>query len=206
MNESGEMKEVSSVPVYLVDDDDSVRSAIRYVLEGYGFTVEDFENGVRFLDEAPLHAPGCLVLDYRMPGIDGQQVHDRLNAVESCLEVIFLTSHADIPMAVKAFRDGACDFHQKPVNAEDLIPSIEKAQDRSRLRHARKQFRERFETLTDREAAVFGLVVKGQMNKQIAHELSISIRTVEVHRAKMMERLGAKNITELMSMAEALKD
>ncbi|MCW8915073.1 MAG: response regulator [Magnetovibrio sp.] len=200
------MDDVSSIPVYLVDDDDSVRSAIRYMLEGYGFTILDFESGERFLDEALLDEPGCLILDHRMPGINGQQVHERLNAVESCLEVVFLTSHADIPMTIKAFRDGACDFHQKPIKADDLVPSIEKAQCKSRLNHAREQQQKRFETLTEREMQVFKLVIQGQMNKQIAYELNLSIRTVEVHRAKMMERLGAKNITELMNFSEILKE
>ncbi|MBL4613639.1 MAG: response regulator transcription factor [Magnetovibrio sp.] len=200
------MVEVSSIPVYLVDDDDAVRGAIRYMLEGYDFYIQDFESGERFLNEAPLDEPGCLILDHRMPGINGQQVHERLNALKSCLKVIFLTSHADLPMAVKAFRDGACDFHQKPVNAADLVPSIEKAQNKSRLHHTRNRLRERFKTMTEREAKVFKAVIQGQMNKQIAHELCLSTRTVEVHRAKMMERLGAKSMTDLANIAEALKD
>lgn len=199
------MNEILAVPVYLVDDDDSVRAALRYVLEGYGFGVLDFDCGASFLAQAPLDAPGCLILDSRMPGLSGQQVHQQLNSAGACIEVIFLTSHGDLPMAVKAFRDGACDFHQKPVNAANLIPSIEKAQRSSLRRYRNCLYREQFATLTEREAQLFELVVKGLINKQISDVLCISLRTVEVHRSKMMERLGATSIGDLIKISEALK-
>lgn len=199
------MDEILAIPVYLVDDDDAVREALRYVLEGYGFSVLDFNSGDSFLAQAPFNAPACLILDSRMPGLSGQQVHQQLNSTGACIEVIFLTSHGDLPMAVKAFRDGACDFHQKPINAADLIPSLKKAQ-RSSLRRYRNQlYREQFAALTKREAQLFELVVKGLMNKQIAEVLCISLRTVEVHRSKMMERLGATCIADLIKISEALK-
>lgn len=198
------MDEILAVPVYIVDDDDAVREALRYVLEGYGFCVDDYENGDRFLGQAALDAPGCLILDSRMPGLSGQQVHQRLNALGACIEVIFLTSHGDLSMAVKAFRDGACDFHQKPVNAADLLPSLAKGQRSSLLRYRKRRYREQFSELTERETQLFQLVVKGQMNKQIATRLCISVRTVEVHRARMMARLGANSIADLVKMAEAL--
>ncbi|MEH6823312.1 MAG: response regulator [Motiliproteus sp.] len=199
------MDEILAVPVHIVDDDDAVREALRYVLEGYGFRVEDYSSGDRFLEQAPLDAPGCLILDSRMPGLSGQQVHQRLNALAACIEVIFLTSHGDLPMAVKAFRDGACDFHQKPVNAADLLPSLIKAQRSSLLRYRKRLYQEQFSELTERETQLFQQVVKGQMNKQIAAALCISVRTVEVHRARMMARLGANSIADLVKIAEALK-
>lgn len=199
------MDEILAVPVYLVDDDDAVREGLRYVLEGYGFGVLDFDSGASFLALAPLDAPGCVILDSRMPGLSGQQVHQQLSSAGACIEVIFLTSHGDLAMALKAFRDGACDFHQKPVNAADLIPSLKKAQHSSLRRYRYRLYRERFSAMTEREAQLFECVVKGLMNKQITEVLCISLRTVEVHRAKMMERLGATCIADLIKISEALK-
>lgn len=199
------MDNSSAVPVYLVDDDHSVREALRYVLEGYGLKVADFDCGETFLDQINLNQPGCLILDSRMPGLSGQDVHQKLNQSDACLEVIFLTGHGDMPMAIKAFRDGACDFHQKPVRAIDLLLSIEKAQLNSAIRCQKQNYMKRFGTLTEREHQLFELVVEGLMNKQIADQLCISVRTVEVHRAKMMERLGASGITELIKIAEMIK-
>jgi two-component system response regulator TtrR len=199
------MDNPACVPVIIVDDDAAVRTSLRYVLEGYDFAVEDYGDGKSFLAAADLSQPSCVILDYRMPGLNGQEVHAALNHAGSCVQVIFLTSHADIPMTIKAFRDGACDFHQKPVMAEALIPSIERAQRKSLECHARQQKAVRFAALTRRERQIFDLVVAGRMNKQIAYELSISQRTVEVHRAKMMERLGVHSITDLMRIAEALQ-
>ncbi|MEH6627242.1 MAG: response regulator [Motiliproteus sp.] len=199
------MTDSQSLPVYIVDDDDSVREALSYVLEGYGFQVQAFECGERFLQEIDLQTPGCLILDSRMPGMSGQQVHEQLNLLDACVEVIFLTSHGDLPMAVKAFRDGACDFCQKPVNAAELVPSLNKALRRSVLRERKHRYQTQIAALTAREQQLFELVVSGQLNKQIADTLCISLRTVEVHRAKMMERLGTHSITELVKIAETLK-
>lgn len=199
------MHEVLAVPVYIVDDDDSVREALRYVLEGYKFTVQDFSSGELFLAQVNLTAPGCLILDSRMPGLSGPEVHDTLNSNQSCIRVIFLTSHGDLPMAVKAFRDGAFDFHQKPANAAELIPSIEKAQKGSLLQYRHYHYTQQFNELTAREKQLFERVIQGLTNKQISESLFISVRTVEVHRAKMMERLGASNIAQLIKIAEALK-
>lgn len=198
------MSERLEVPVYIVDDDHSVRQALRYALEGYGFRIEDFASGNLLLEQANLNAPGCLILDSRMPGLSGQQVHQRLNEVNACLKVVFLTSHGDLPMAVHAFREGACDFHQKPVNMADLIPSLEQAQQASLNRYQKRHYQQQLAALTQREQQLFKLVVKGLINKQIAAELCISVRTVEVHRASMMEQLGANNIAELVRISEAL--
>lgn len=198
------MSETLAVPVYIVDDDDSVREALRYVLEGYGFNVEDFSSGGAFLQGVNLDRPGSLILDSRMPGLSGPQVHEQLNGAQSAIEVIFLTSHGDVPMAVKAFREGAADFFQKPVNATELVPSIEAAQQASLIRYRRYRYAAQFEELTTRERQLFELVRQGMTNRQIAEGLTIAVRTVEVHRARMMERLGATNIADLMKIAEAL--
>lgn len=199
------MNELLTIPVFIVDDDDSVREALRYVLEGYQFKVLDFSSGEEFLAQVKLSAPGCLILDSRMPGLSGQQVHEMLNDANSCIQVIFLTSHGDVPMAVKAFREGACDFHQKPVSASELVPSIEKGQRASLLHYRRNSYLQQYDELTERGKQLFDLVVKGLTNKDISKRLYISVRTVEVHRAKMMERLGANSIGELIKISETLK-
>lgn len=199
------MNELLNIPVYIVDDDDSVREALRYVLEGYKYKVDDFDSGEKFFSQIKMNAPGCLILDSRMPGLSGQQVHEILNSANSCIQVMFLTSHGDVPMAVKAFRDGACDFHQKPVNAAELVPSIEKAQKASLAHYRRNTYLQQYEELTERGKQIFDLVVKGLTNKAISERLYISVRTVEVHRAKMMECLGANSIGELIKIAESLK-
>lgn len=200
------MNDVLAVPIYIVDDDDSVREALSYVLEGYKFRVQDFASGEQFLEQVNLNSPGCLILDSRMPGLSGQQVHEILNDTHSCIKVMFLTSHGDVPMAVKAFREGACDFHQKPINAAELVPSIEKAQQGSLRQYRHNNYLQQYEELTAREKQLFDLVTRGLTNKQISETLCISVRTVEVHRSKMMEHLGAHNISELIKIGEALKE
>lgn len=199
------MNDYQAVPIYLVDDDDAVREALRYVLEGYDLVVADYASGEQFLQQVNTAIPGCLILDSRMPGIDGQQVHERLRQSSSPIKVIFLTGHGDVPMAVKAFRDGASDFHQKPIKVEELLPSVERAQRRSVEAYRHLQYRRQFDLLTPREQALFAHVVSGLTNKQIAEQLAIAVRTVEVHRAHMMEKLGAENLGDLVKIAEALK-
>jgi len=192
------MSEELNIPVYIIDDDPSVRESLRYMLEGYDFQVIDFEKGADFLDNVDVCAdPGCVILDSKMPGMSGQEVHDKLNKIGSTFSVIFLTGHGDVPMTVNAFRSGANDFFQKPVSAADLLPSIKKAQKSSLLRYQKHCNEILFATLTDREKELFYLIAKGQMNRQIAEKLCISVRTVEVHRAKMMVKLKMDNIAEL---------
>jgi len=193
------MSEMLNVPVYIVDDDPSVREALRYMLEGYDFQVFDFENGDDFLARIDVSTgPGCLILDSKMPGISGQEVHDQLNKLGTTLSVIFLTGHSDVPMTIKAFRNGANDFFQKPISASELIPSIKLAQKSSLLRYQKHCNKTLFSTLTDREKDLFYLVAEGLINRQIADKLCISLRTVEVHRAKMMQKLNTDNITDLI--------
>jgi len=195
-----------NVPVYIVDDDPSVREALRYMLEGYDFSVYDFENGDNFLSSIDVSAePGCLILDSKMPGISGQEVHDKLNKLGTTFSIIFLTGHGDVPMTIKAFRNGANDFFQKPISAMELIPSIKKAQQASLLRYQKYCNEVLFSALTNREKELFYLVSEGLTNKQIADKLSVSLRTVEVHRSKMMLKLNAGNITDLVKFYDVLQ-
>lgn len=126
----------NDVPIYIVDDEQSVREALRYMLEGYDFKVFDFDNGDDFLNSIDTNnSPGCLILDSKMPGISGQEVQEKLNKLGTIFSVIFLTGHGDIPMAVKAFHHGASDFFQKPITAAELVPSIREAQKTSLNRY-----------------------------------------------------------------------
>ncbi len=201
------MSEALNVPVYIVDDDSSVREALRYMLEGYDFQVIDFENGDDFLNTVDVSAePGCLILDSKMPGISGQEVHDKLNIIGTTFSVIFLTGHGDVPMTVKAFRNGANDFFQKPISASELLPSIKKAQKSSLLCYQKYCNETLFSTLTDREKELFYLVAEGKMNRQIADKLCISLRTVEVHRAKIMMKLNTDNITDLIKFYNIMQN
>jgi len=184
------MSEALNVPVYIVDDDSSVREALRYMLEGYDFQVIDFENGD----------------DSKMPGISGQEVHDKLNIIGTTFSVIFLTGHGDVPMTVKAFRNGANDFFQKPISASELLPSIKKAQKSSLLCYQKYCNETLFSTLTDREKELFYLIAEGKMNRQIADKLCISLRTVEVHRAKIMMKLNTDNITDLIKFYNIMQN
>ena len=200
------MSKEIDVPIYIVDDEQSVRESLRYMLEGYDFKVFDFENGDDFLTSLDTNAkPGCLILDSKMPGISGQEVHEKLNKLGTTFSVIFLTGHGDIPMAVKAFRNGANDFFQKPITAAELVPSIREAQKTSLLRYQKHCNEALLVSLTEREKELFFLVVEGLLNKQIADKLSISLRTVEVHRAKMMAKLKVDNITDLVKFYDILQ-
>lgn len=198
------MKNESPIPVYIVDDDVSVNEALCFVLEGYGYVVTSFFSGEDFLTTVNKQAPGVAILDYRMPGLNGHQVHEALIQQKSCVEVMYLTSHGDLNLAVSAFREGACDFHEKPVSALELIPSIQKAQKYSTRKLYFNQCREKLSALTPRENELFHLVVKGKLNKQIADTLCISLRTVEVHRSRMMDKLMATKITDLVKISDAL--
>jgi len=199
------MDKTLEVPVYIVDDDQSVRESLGYLLEGYDFKVYVFDNGDEFLKNTSVNGgPGCLILDSKMPGISGEEVHEKLNKIGSTFSVIFLTGHGDIPMAVTAFRNGANDFFQKPVSAAELITSIHKAQKKSIFLYQKYCNESLFDTLSEREKQLFFMVAEGRINKQISDKLCISLRTVEVHRAKMMEKLKAENITDLVKLYDSL--
>lgn len=197
--------EVQSKPVvYIVDDDDGMRRALSTLLGTIGHTTMAFASPTEFLSKYDPSRPACLVLDVRMPEMSGLEVQQKLNRSGSMLPVILMTGHGDIPMAVQAMKDGAFDFLQKPFRDEDLLDRIRRAlqQDdenrRSVQRHA--DLRQRANSLTPREREVMAMVVDGRANKVIAIDLGLSERTVEIHRANVMEKMGANSVAHLVKM------
>jgi len=189
--------------VYVVDDDESVRDSLAFMLEGHDFKVTTFDDGQVFIDQVDLMTPGCVVLDSRMPILRGQEVHAILNQQQSPLSVIFLTGHGDVPMAVDALKLGAVDFFQKPVDGEQLAVAIHKAMTHSLGRHEYQENKSMFDSLTEREREILQLIVKGKRNQQIADELCVAVRTIEVHRSSLMKKCQAKTVADLvMSFAK----
>lgn len=193
--------------VFIVDDDPAVRESMSLLMASEGIPARSFPAAADFLERCPQGAPGCLVLDVRMPGMSGLELQMVLDAHGIDLPVIFLTAYADVPMAVEAVRAGAVDVLQKPVKAEQLLECIAKA---LRINAAAVSRREeeaehhrRLERLTPREREVLALVVTGMTNKRIAAELQVSRRTVETHRANIMRKTGAGSLPELIRTAEA---
>ncbi|GAA4891683.1 response regulator [Ferrimonas pelagia] len=187
--------------IYLVDDDLAVLDSLCFLMKSYGFELRCFNCGATFLETVDLTAPGCVILDSRMPGLSGERIHQRLLEVGSPIAVIFLTGHGDVPMVREAFLQGAHDFFQKPVKGQDLARALREAIGVSQQRWELQRLRCRLSGLTERELSVFRLVVKGLTNKQIAAELFVTVRTIEVHRARVMSKLGVENMAELMSLA-----
>lgn len=188
--------------VYVVDDDEAMRDSMSWLLEGEGYKVACFESGASFLASRRSQMRGCLVLDVRMPDMSGLELQEKLDALGSTLPIIFVTGHGDVPMAVSALQRGACDFIEKPFHNEDLLARIRRALDldnESASRRARDgAIASRLEQLTQREREVMQLVVAGKLNKQIADSLDISMKTVEAHRARVMEKMGVRTLAELV--------
>lgn len=190
--------------VHIVDDDDGMRRALEALIATVGHATVTFARPAEFLKQHDPGRPGCVILDIRMPDMSGLEVQQQLNSRGSMLPVIMITGHGDVPMAVQAMKDGAFDFLQKPFRDQDLIDRINAAlkldaENRGALeRHA--DIRRRFETLTPREQDVIKLVVDGRANKVIAIDLGLSERTVEIHRANVMEKMGARSIAHLVKM------
>ncbi len=188
--------------VYVVDDDEAVRDAMAMLLESADLEHRCFASADAFLQQADEARRGCLVLDIRMPGTGGLELQQRLGDLGSTLPILFLTGHGDVPMAVEAMRQGAFDFLRKPVNETDFLERIQQALDLEagdwRERRDREDLRARVATLTEREREVFECVARGIANKAIAGELGISERTVEVHRAQVMKKLGARTLADLV--------
>jgi FixJ family two-component response regulator len=194
--------------VFLVDDDASVRRALTRLIKSAGYEVQAFASARDFLDYRRLseESPGCLVLDVRMPGLSGLDLQHELRAANALLPIIFITGHGDIPMSVKAMKEGAVDFLPKPVKDKELLSAIEQALARADHDHAERldveDLERRLETLTPREREVMTLVVRGFLNKQIAFELGIVEKTVKVHRARVMEKMAVHSLAELVRLAE----
>lgn len=197
------------VAVHVVDDDASFRTSIGRVLRASGYEVTAYESATQLLQRLPDGTrPGCILLDVQLPGLSGPELQARLAASGCALPIVFLTGHGDIPTSVSAIKAGAEDFLTKPVAADRLIEAIERAVARfgsaRRQRGAIDSVRTLASTLTPRERQVFERVARGLMNKQIARELGTSERTIKAHRQKVMEKMGARSLAELVVLAERL--
>jgi two-component system response regulator TtrR len=194
--------------IHIVDDDEAMRDSLTWLLEGEGYRVACFESGEAFLAARNDAMRGCLVLDVRMPEMSGLELHERLDMLGSCLPIIFVTGHGDVPMAVAALQRGACDFIEKPFNDEELLSRIRRALEVDAANDARRRrdgdISRRLEQLTQREREVMRLVVAGRLNKQIADDLQISMKTVEAHRARVMEKMGVRTLAELVKAVMAV--
>lgn len=193
--------------VHLVDDDEAIRRSVGFALKTSGFQVRSYENGVEILKSAPDLEPGCILLDIRMPGMDGLEVQEALKAKGVTLPVIIMTGHGDVNLAVRAMKAGALDFIEKPFEKAVLLGAIEHAI--SRLKLSADTLRDaseaatRLQLLTARERDVLEGLAKGLPNKSIAYDLGISPRTVEIHRANLMDKLGVKSLSEALRLAFA---
>ncbi len=196
--------------VYVVDDDDGMRRALTLLLSTVGYNTHAFARPSEFLAKLKADEPGCLVLDIRMPEMSGLELQRQLNRSGCMLPIIFITGHGDVPMAVQAMKAGAFEFIQKPFRDQDLLDQINHA-----LRHdaenrqnvaRRADVLRRLETLTPRERQVMDLVVDGGANKVIAIDLGLSERTVEIHRAKVMEKMGARSVAHLVKLHMTLAE
>jgi two-component system response regulator FixJ len=190
--------------VFIVDDDEAVRNSLRLLLKSVGLAAAALPSAREFLDTYTPAQPGCLVLDVRMPGMSGLDLQQLLNLQGAVIPVIFITGHGDIPMAVEAMQAGAFDFLQKPFRDQQLIDCIQRALEKDRASRAelneRSRIHERRESLTPREREVLTLVTSGKPNKVMATDLGVSQRTVEIHRARVMEKMGASSLAQLVRM------
>jgi RNA polymerase sigma factor (sigma-70 family) len=195
--------------IYVVDDDPSVRDSMELMLKSVGFDVKTFGSAQDFLEAKLQEDLGCLVLDVRMPGMSGLELQEKRVSAKTPLPVIFITGHGTVPISVRAMKAGAVDFLQKPFEEQDLLDAINRAVARQREKKSKKDQSEelqlRLTALTTREYEVFSLLVTGMANKEIAYELGTSERTIKAHRARIMEKMDAGSLADLVRFAEQLK-
>jgi len=194
--------------VYVVDDDESVCRALARLIRSVGLTAETFRSAKAFLDHPPVDRPACLVLDIRLPGPSGLDVQEALSQAGRDLPIIFITGHGTVPTTVRAMKGGALDFLQKPFNDQELIDGVQRALARSRQRLVeraeRTKLQGRLDTLTPREREVLMQVITGKLNKQIAGDLGIAEKTIKVHRGRVMQKMQASSVADLVRMVEKL--
>jgi len=195
--------------VFVVDDDRSVRSSLKLLISSVGLQVESFESADTFLQRKPPDAPSCLVLDVRLRGLSGLDFQRELAARNIHIPIVFITGHGDIPMSVRAMKAGAIEFLTKPFRDQDLLDAVRIALERDRARREQEKevadLQQRFNSLTPREQEVITMVVSGMLNKQIADQLGVAENTVKVHRSRVMEKMQAQSVAELVRMIEKLK-
>jgi FixJ family two-component response regulator len=196
--------------IFVVDDDPSILRALTRFLKTEGYTVETFASPREFLDRPPHDCPGCLILDLRMPGVGGLEVQEALAGAGHLLPIVFMSGRGDVPTTVRAMKAGAVDFLTKPLDDSKLLAVIASAVARSRVmrsdRDERRALEARIASLTPREREVFPLVARGLPNKKIAGLLGTAEKTVKVHRARVMEKLGAESLADLVRMAERVEE
>jgi len=196
--------------VFVVDDDEAVRNSLRLLLKSVGLAAVALPTAQEFLAKHDPQQPGCLILDVRMPGMSGLELQEQLNVRGAMIPVIFITGHGDIPMAVEAMQQGAFDFLQKPFRDQDLIDRIQRALSKDQANRAelreKSRVHERLQTLTPREREVLNLVTSGKPNKIMAADLGVSQRTVEIHRARVMEKMHASSLAQLVRMVMEMNE
>ena len=194
--------------VYIIDDEHDVRDALQMLLKSIGFTVETFSSAGDFLEQYQMEWPGCILVDIRMPGMSGIELQKKLNAMGAPIPVIVISGHADVPTAVRVIQEGAVDLLEKPISDQELLDKVQAAMnsdgERRQAYLEKQQIQSCYAQLTPREKEIMNEVALGKMNKVIAYELDITTRTVELHRAHVMEKMQARSLADLVRYAQAL--
>jgi FixJ family two-component response regulator len=203
------MKDAALSTVFVIDDDRGMRQAIQDLVESVGLRAESFASGQEFMSSRPTADMSCLVLDVRLPDMSGLDFQRQLAEAGIQIPIIFITAHGDVPMSVRALKSGAVEFLIKPFRDQELLDAIQQALQRDRVTREQQaavhKLQGRYQTLTAREREVFGFVVSGLLNKQIASEIGASEATVKIHRGNLMEKMQARSLIELVRMADKLK-